>query len=144
MISNGYEPRITRQWASTHPMQLSVTPPTADDKKDATEKTRFGKPEFLRAVAARADVPLGTTERVYDALLAIIVEAVRDHGKLVLTGFGRFYSQIHKGHRVQFAGSEGRIPDYPILKFSATRRSNEVLAGALTDSVATAGGHDAH
>lgn len=123
-------------------MTRSVTHPTADDKEDATEKPRFGKPEFLRAVAARADVPLGTTERVYNAMLAIIVEAVRDHGKLVLTGFGRFYSQVHKGHRVQFAGSEERIPDYSVLKFSATRRSNSLLAGASADSVAAEEGDD--
>lgn len=123
-------------------MARSVTRPTADAKEDGTDKPRFGKPEFLRAVAARADVPLGTTERVYNAMLTIIVEAVRDHGKLVLTGFGRFYSQIHKGHRVQFAGSQERIPDYSVLKFSATKRTNAVLAGATADSAAAEDGDD--
>ena len=92
-----------------------------------TKKTdRVMKADFLDAVARRAGVPLRGVETVYEAFVAELLEMARSGRRVLLTGFGDFYPQIHKGHSVQFA-SRGRIGPYPVLKFSARREVNRSL-----------------
>lgn len=108
---------------------MATTKSTSADKSTS----RVGKRQLLSSVAERADVDRAVVERVYGALLSSIVDLVREHGRLSLFDFGSFYSQRHKGHRVQFSkGDSDRIPDYTVLKFSAARKTNKRMA---TDEV---------
>lgn len=92
------------------------------------QQDRVSKREFLAQVANSADIPLRTVSRVYDAMLAEMMDTMRRGDQLMLTGFGKFYPQAHKGHRVQFAEDGSKeIPDYLVLKFSATRSVNKAL-----------------
>lgn len=91
------------------------------------EQQRVSKREFLAQVASRSGIPLRTVTRVYDASLEQLMEITSRGDQLMLTGFGKFYPQAHKGHRVQFADGAEVIDDYAVLKFSATRSINKAL-----------------
>lgn len=92
------------------------------------EQKRVSKKKFISAVAKRSGYPVRVVTLVYDAVLAELMSVVSRGDQLMLTGFGRFYGQKHKGHRVQFAdGGRERIDDYSVLKFSATRDVNRQL-----------------
>jgi nucleoid DNA-binding protein len=90
------------------------------------EPYRVNKREFMKMVARRTDLPYATTERVYDALIASLLDVVRDGAQLNLTGFGKFYRLRHAGHPSQLAKT-GRVRDYTVLKFTATHKSNLFL-----------------
>ncbi|MDL5199565.1 hypothetical protein [Streptomyces sp. ALI-76-A] len=45
----------------------------------------------------------------------------------MLTSFGRFYRQDHKGHKVRFGKSD--VDNYVVLKFSASSSFNRRLGG---------------
>ncbi|WP_439593529.1 HU family DNA-binding protein [Microbacterium sp.] len=90
------------------------------------EPGRVSKREFVQRVARRGSLPLPVTQQVYDAIIEELIELVSKGNKVTLTGFGKFYPQEHKGHRVRFADVDGpsQIDDYTVLKFSATRAVN--------------------
>lgn len=91
---------------------------------------RVSKREFIARTAQRAGVPSTVTTAVYEALIEEILAVVGEGRSLTLTGFGRFYPQEHRGHSVRFSNGpdgEGRIGDYRVLKFSATRDTNRRL-----------------
>lgn len=104
-------------------------------EKDQQEQKRVSKREFLAQVSNRSHIPAKTVNRVYDTILAELMDIVTRGDQLMLTGFGKFYPQAHKGHRVQFAdsGTEA-IDDYYVLKFSATRSVNKSLVQKPSDS----------
>lgn len=90
------------------------------------EPGRVSKREFVQRVARRGNLPLRVTQQAYDALIEELIDLVSKGNKVTLTGFGKFYAQEHKGHRVRFADGDGpsEIDDYTVLKFSATRAVN--------------------
>lgn len=97
---------------------------------------RVNRSEFVARVAQRAGVDAQLVARVYDAMIEEIIQVVSQGCRLTLTGFGKFYPQRHKGHRVQRVNEEGRlqgtevpetVDDYAVLKFSATRAVNRRL-----------------
>ncbi|MEB7447904.1 HU family DNA-binding protein [Arthrobacter koreensis] len=97
---------------------------------------RVNKREFLVRVARRAGVPVRVATDVYEAVIEEILEIVENGDRLTLTGFGKFYPQKHKGHRVQRINEEGKLEgsenpetvgDYAVLKFSATRAVNRKI-----------------
>lgn len=93
------------------------------------EQERVSKRDFLARVAHRSGLPVKTVTQVYDESMAELMAIVVGGNQLMLTGFGRFYPQAHKGHRVQFAGNGSKvIDDYSVLKFSATRGVNKSLS----------------
>lgn len=95
-----------------------------------TETTaRVNKREFISRVANRSALPLRTVGRVYDSLLGELTDSVLAGESVVLTGFGKFYLQNHKGHRVRF-GAEG-VEDYRVLKFSASPGLNKRLGSRV-------------
>lgn len=95
---------------------------------DGTDQNRVSKKKFISAVAKRSGYPVRVVTLVYDAAIAELLDVVKRGDQLMLTGFGRFYGQKHKGHRVQFADDgQKRIDDYSVLKFSATRDVNRQL-----------------
>lgn len=95
---------------------------------------RVNKSEYVGRVARRAGVPVRVATTVYEAMIEEILEIVGEGNRLTLTGFGKFYPQAHKGHRVRTVDEEGKIgsvpetsdviDDYAVLKFSATRTVN--------------------
>lgn len=87
---------------------------------------RISKREYTQRVAKRAGVPLRVAATVYEAMIEEIIEIVNEGKDLTLAGFGKFYSKPHKGHNVQFAAA-GRVEDYNMLKFSATRAVNQMV-----------------
>ena len=96
----------------------------------------MNRSDFLVRVAKRADVDAKTVAAVYDAVIEEIIDIVGRGDRLTLTGFGKFYGQVHKGHPVQRVTQEGKlgasdepgtVDDYAVLKFSATRAVNRRL-----------------
>lgn len=91
------------------------------------EQGRVNKREFVKRFARRAGVPVHVASLVYEAMIEELLEIVGNGDRLTLTGFGKFYPQEHKGHRVRFADADGKteVDDYNVLKFSATRAVNK-------------------
>jgi len=96
----------------------------AEDRKPA-EGLRLDKRQFIRQIAKEANLPLYVAAQAYEAFVKTLLHNVREGAQINLTGFGKFYWQRHAGHKVQFGG--GPKDDYTVLKFSATRQSNEFL-----------------
>lgn len=96
------------------------------------EQGRVSKREFVQRVARRGNLPLRVTQQAYDALIEELIDLVSKGNKVTLTGFGKFYPQEHKGHRVRFGDGDGssEIDDYTVLKFSATRAVNRSVKPA--------------
>lgn len=90
---------------------------------------RVSKREFVSRVARRAGVPVRVASSVYEAGIEELLSIIADGDRLTLSGFGKFYPQEHKGHRVRFADDNGtdEIDDYAVLKFSATRAVNKQI-----------------
>ncbi len=94
----------------------------------STEPQRVSKREFIAEVSHASGVPAKVVTEVYDAAIEVLLGNVRRGNSVTLTGFGKFYAQRHRGHRVQFANGGGKtIGDYSVLKFSATRATNKSL-----------------
>ncbi|MGI8306959.1 HU family DNA-binding protein [Saccharopolyspora hattusasensis] len=90
-----------------------------------TRHPRISKREFISRVAVRSDLSIRVVSEVYEALLGELTDAVSGGETVVLTGFGRFYRQAHKGHKVRFGKQD--VDDYSVLKFSASRSINRRL-----------------
>lgn len=86
---------------------------------------RVDKRAFIRQLAKEADIPLYVAAQAYEAFIKVLFDNVMAGNQVNLTGFGKFYWQRHIGHKVQFGA--GEKPDYTVLKFSATRQSNDFL-----------------
>lgn len=102
-------------------------------------EARVNKREYLNRIARRAGVPVRVASLVYDAAVEELIEIVSQGEKLTLTGFGKFYPQKHKGHRVRVGfgdgegGEDSEVGDYNVLKFSATRAVNLKITPPRTD-----------
>ena len=83
-------------------------------ERPGLERQHPAKPAHL----PRGKLPLGVTQQVYDAFIEELIDLVSKGNKVTLTGFGKFYPQEHKGHRVRFADGDGstEIDDYTVLK----------------------------
>ncbi len=109
-------------------------------KKQNSGKTkprtpRVSRREFVQRIARRTSQPVGDVQQVYEAMIEEIIELTTKGYNVTFTGFGRFYTQPHKGHRVQFADPDGdtEVPDYMTLKFSATSAINKQIKDAVGD-----------
>lgn len=94
---------------------------------------RIYKAGFVRAVAQRSGLPMSAIERVLDAVVEELTATVLRRQDVVLPGFGRFYLQMHRGHVTRFGG--GRLDDYPVLKFSASKTMNKTLVQDLGEPI---------
>lgn len=94
---------------------------------------RVSRREFVQRIARRTNQPVDGVQQVYDAMVAEIIELTTKGYNVTFTGFGRFYTQPHKGHRVRFADPDGttEVPDYMTLKFSATSAINKQIKEAV-------------
>lgn len=88
-------------------------------------RQRISKLEFLRRVGQRAEQPANVVSEVYEAIIAELVDGVTRGDDVVLTAFGRFYRQDHKGHKVRFGKDD--VEGYSVLKFSASPSVNRRL-----------------
>jgi nucleoid DNA-binding protein len=95
------------------------------------EQQRISKREFIARVAARSGWPIKTVSSIYEGIFGELTEAVSQGETVVLTRFGRFYRQAHKGHKVRFGKQD--IDDYSVLKFSASPSVNRHLDGEDLD-----------
>lgn len=93
--------------------------------KPISEQERISKREFISRVAVRSGLPVKAVSPVYEAIIDELAASVQCGETVVLTGFGRFYRQDHKGHKVRFGKSD--VDDYSVLKFSASRSMNRQL-----------------
>lgn len=94
-------------------------------RMDLNEQPRVSKRDFISRVSTRTGLPIRLVSTVYEGLLDELRDLVRSRRTVVLTGFGRFYLQEHKGHKVRFGKSA--VKDYSVLKFSASRSMNREL-----------------
>lgn len=92
---------------------------------ETTNNPRVNKREFISRVATRTGLPVRVVKNVYESLLGELTGAVSCGETVVLTSFGRFYRQAHKGHKVRFGKSN--VDDYVVLKFSASSSLNRRL-----------------
>lgn len=94
---------------------------------ETTTNPRVSKRAFISRVATRSGLPIRVVKKVYESLLGELTGAVSCGETVVLTSFGRFYRQDHKGHKVRFGKSD--VDDYVVLKFSASSSFNRRLGG---------------
>lgn len=83
--------------------------------------------EILESMSAKSGLSLAESHRAYDSFVDSIVDAVLAGKYVSLTGFGNFYLQVHKGHPVQFERDSTSVPDYALLKYSASDIINQRL-----------------
>ena len=98
---------------------------TDDDKEivrenEGGEKTggKVTKKQLVRLVARRSGTEGRTVNRVLDSLLVELVGQTRQNRQVIISGFGRFYQRLHKGHNAHFGNVV--LPDYRTLSFSTT------------------------
>lgn len=111
---------------------------------------RVTRSEFLRHAARRADLPQATMLTAYEAIVEELVEQIGQGNQVTLMGFGKFYPLIHRGHLARSGNDYERIPDYPVMKFSATKdlnkslreRSSDLTIKLITRPTAAAAGFD--
>lgn len=89
---------------------------------------RVSKRKLLSRVARRSGVSLAIANSVYAGLMGELIDTVSNGDTVVLNGFGRFYRQSHRGHKVRFGKAD--IDDYFVLKFSASKNLNRQLGTA--------------
>lgn len=94
---------------------------------EKAKNQRVSKRKFISRVATRSGLKVRVVKKVYESLLGEIKGAVSCGETVVLTSFGRFYRQDHKGHKVRFGKSD--VDDYVVLKFSASSSFNRRLGG---------------
>ncbi|OZD55362.1 hypothetical protein CH252_05635 [Rhodococcus sp. 06-1477-1B] len=98
-----------------------------------TDEPKVSKREFIQRVSKRAGLSPKVTQLAYEAIFGEILDLVNAGNRVTLTGFGKFYAQSHKGHNVVLnirdnPDNRGRVDDYSVLKFSATREINKRVA----------------
>ncbi len=98
-----------------------------------TDEPKVSKREFIQRVSKRAGLSPTVTQMAYEAIFGEILDLVNAGNRVTLTGFGKFYAQSHKGHNVVLnirdnPENRGRVEDYSVLKFSATREVNKRVA----------------
>lgn len=82
---------------------------------------------LLEQVASEANVDIEIVKKVYTVFVRVVIEELRRHKRVGLTGFGVFDAQKHKGHPVQFGATKQTIDDYVVLKFSASDAVKRML-----------------
>ncbi|MDP9903187.1 HU family DNA-binding protein [Arthrobacter bambusae] len=92
----------------------------AEGQTGENEPRRISKRDFIREVALDAHLPYNVTERFYESFISTLLNHVRAGEQVNLTGFGRFYWQLHGGHTVKFS-PKGKVDPYPVMRFSAAR-----------------------
>lgn len=80
--------------------------------------------EFVDWIAEENEMTRAEATQAYCAVINGIKKAVANGARLQLYGFGIFYLQLHKGHKMQFQPLQNTTDDYLVLKFSASSSLN--------------------
>lgn len=100
--------------------------------EETTEPQRVNKREFIARVATRSGQPRSMTSQVYEAVIEELSESIVERGEMVvLTGFGRFFTRRHKGHRVRFG--KDSVDDYLVVKFAPSRSMKRLVNDPTSD-----------
>lgn len=92
---------------------------------------KMTKREFIAFLAEKNQISYRRAEKIYNMVFDGLESAVLSGRDLTLTGFGRFYLQKHRGHKIRGRGADGlapgtksRLDDYLVVKFSASEILN--------------------
>lgn len=99
----------------------------------ADARSRVNRGDFLARVSRRSCVPKAQVHEVFKAFVDEVLISMGKGEEVILTGFGKFYPQLHSGHSVQFSKKVKRIEDYHVLKFSSTKETNRKI-GTVVDN----------
>ncbi len=90
----------------------------------------MNKGELVEAIADRAAVSRKEAERVLNAALETIVDAVSEGNKVTLVGFGSFESRVRQARegRNPQTGQKMTIPETVVPAFSAGKLFKEKVA----------------
>ena len=91
-------------------------------------------PEFVDWMAAQNGMSREEATQAYCAVINGIKYAVSNGMRLQLYGFGTFYLQLHKGHKMQFQPTQNTTDDYLVLKFSASSSLNKHIRDGKFDN----------
>lgn len=86
--------------------------------KELKQVEKVNRSEYLARVAKRIGVSRRVVIEVYNGMVEEFIVIMREERQLLLTGFGNFFIQKHKGHPVQFSGGSDVVDDYNVLKFA--------------------------
>lgn len=89
--------------------------------------------EFVDWMAAQNGMSREEATQAYCAVINGIKHAVSNGMRLQLYGFGTFYLQLHKGHKMQFQPTQNTTDDYLVLKFSASSSLNKHIRDGKFD-----------
>lgn len=81
--------------------------------------------EFVDWIALQNGMSRDEATQAYGAVINGIKKAIANGKRLQLYGFGIFYLQLHKGHKMQFQPKQNTTDDYLVLKFSASSSLNK-------------------
>lgn len=88
------------------------------------KKNRMSRQQFINEVAEKNGVTSDSLMSAYNMIFEGIYDAVKTGRVLCLNGFGNFYLQKHKGHKMRFSG-DTVSGDYIVFKFSAANTLNQ-------------------
>lgn len=88
------------------------------------KKNRMSRQQFISEIAEKNGVTAESLMSAYNMIFDGICDVVKSGKRLCLNGFGSFYLQKHKGHRMQFSNS-AKSEDYIVFKFSAANTLNQ-------------------
>lgn len=94
---------------------------------DDNNQPTMSKKHIIRAMSAETGLSIQVCTRAYEAMLTCILDGVRSNGRVVVTGWGTFYSQRHEGHYTPLLPAGQRLGSYTTLKFSGSREAGKYL-----------------
>ncbi|HEU5223083.1 MAG TPA: HU family DNA-binding protein [Candidatus Lumbricidophila sp.] len=101
-------------------------PVETGETAEAPAPVRIEKRDFIREMAAEADLPLNVAGVAYEAFVKVLLLNIQNGNQVNLTGFGRFYRQRHAAHPSHYAATRSVDP-YMKLKFSSARNVNKFM-----------------
>lgn len=82
-------------------------------------KAKISRNRFLALAAKDSGIDVEVLSKSFEAIENRLYKDLASGKRVILTGFGAFYLQKHKGHPVQFEVQyNSKMPDYVLMKFS--------------------------
>ncbi|MRJ03101.1 MAG: HU family DNA-binding protein [Epsilonproteobacteria bacterium] len=88
------------------------------------------KAEFIQAVAEKAGLSKKDTQRVIDAALEVITEALQSGKEVSFIGFGTFTTVQRAAREAKIPGTEQtiKVPATRVVKFKVGKKLKEAVA----------------
>lgn len=98
--------------------------------KDAVEK--INKKDFVKTISQKNNISYKAAEFCYDIIIKGIINEVSKNHKLMLSGFGTFYLQNHRGHFVPSDDLKNKkCTNCLTFKFSASKTLNKQIRAEI-------------